>query len=242
MKNLKLSTLSVAALTLGLVASTASAQNAFTNTTDFLGSKFPTYQSGNQMVSVTPSIGTLGYGLEASYKLRSDLSVRGAYRTMGYDTDFEIEGEDFAVGLDATTAGIMFDHHPFGSAFRISGGILNNRSEANLNGSYNGSFTFNGNTYTDPNPTVVTGRVSFPSVAPAVTFGWDKKIGDNFAMSAEFGAMYIGRGSIDLTATGGAANQPSFQNELENERARLEDQLQDYRFYPIMQFGASLVF
>lgn len=200
------------------------------------------FQSPDQKFSINPTVGTLGTGLEASYRFAEKAALRGAYRQFSYDGDYEIEGEDFNVDLDLNTTGLMFDFYPTGESLRFTAGLLHNRSEASISGSYNGSFDFNGTTFTAPDATNLNGTVTYPDVAPVLSVGWNKHIGKNFALTAELGAMFMGGGDLSLSASGGVSGDPTFQAELEAERASLQDDISKIKVYPVIQVGAAFRF
>ncbi len=242
MKKIKQSVFATAAI---LVASSASAEMVDGDSPSLMeafASGMPVYEGPDERFAITPSVGTLGAGLEASYWVTEKVNVRGGFHQFDYDTDFDIEGEDFDAELALESFGMMVDYHPWGGAFRISGGILKNNTSASLNGSYNGSFNFNGQSFSAATPTVVEGKVDFGSVAPVVSVGWNKKVTKNFSLMAELGAMYTGAGDLSISSTGGVSSDPTFQAELEAERAEIQDDLDSFKVYPVIQFGASLRF
>ncbi len=55
-------------------------------------------------------------------------------------------------------------------------------------------------------------------------------------MGLEAGVMFQGAAKLTMTSTGGTlSNDPDFRAELDNERAQAEDEVSDYKLWPVMQ-------
>jgi hypothetical protein len=55
--------------------------------------------------------------------------------------------------------------------------------------------------------------------------------------------MFTGSPQVDLTASGGTlANDPNFQTQLALEEQTLQDDINDYEIYPVVQAGLTFSF
>ncbi|MBO9428385.1 hypothetical protein [Sulfitobacter sp. R18_1] len=196
--------------------------------------------------SFTPNVSTLGYGFDVGYKFNQNLGVRGVYSTYDWDGTYDYEGTDFNIDADFNSYGAMVDFHPFGGGLTIGVGARRNQSSVAMDAAFNGTFNYNGTTYTHPDETVVNGEVTFPKWAPVVSVGYHGNIGDHVSFNFDLGAMHQGAASIMMAASGGVADDPStsasFRNEMEEQRQNLEDELSEFKVYPIAKVGLSIRF
>jgi hypothetical protein len=90
----------------------------------------------------------------------------------------------------------------------------------------------------------LSGKVDFDDIAPYVGIGWDTTFGkDNcFGLVFELGVLYQGSPDVNLVSSGPIASDPTFQAELAKETAALQDDLDEYKFYPVVAVGLSYRF
>jgi hypothetical protein len=56
-------------------------------------------------------------------------------------------------------------------------------------------------------------------------------------MSVDFGVLWQGEPIVELASDGALAGDPSFQAALEAERRELEDEMSDFKAWPVLQVG-----
>jgi hypothetical protein len=80
--------------------------------------------------------------------------------------------------------------------------------------------------------------------APFVGLGWDttfESTGLGFKFVA--GAMFTGTPQVNLVSTGGSLSSDSnFQAQLAVEEQNLQDDVNDYEVYPVVQLGVTYSF
>lgn len=89
------------------------------------------------------------------------------------------------------------------------------------------------------------GDVSFDDVAPFIGLGFDTTFeGDgHWGFSILAGAAVFGSGDVTLEAIGGTlSNDPTLQAELLNEVEEIEQEIEDYELWPVVQVGLSYRF
>lgn len=188
---------------------------------------------------------TLGAGAEGIVGLLPSLNLRAGANALSVDFDISTSDIDYDVDADLLSFPVMLDWHPFiKSGFRISAGAMINKNEGNLEGSSKSSYTINGTTYSAADLGTLNGKVDFNEVAPYVGIGWGNAFGKNksWSFSCDFGIMFQGEANIDLTASGDIASDPDFQADLAREKKELEDELEDYKYYPVIALGITYKF
>ena len=81
--------------------------------------------------------------------------------------------------------------------------------------------------------------------APFVGLGWDTHIRGQRGIGFKFiaGAMFTGSPQVNLTSTGGTlSNDANFQTQLAVEEQNLQDDINDYEIYPVVQSGLTFAF
>ena len=82
---------------------------------------------------------------------------------------------------------------------------------------------------------------SFDSTAPYLGVGYDFEIFGKVALNLDFGVLWQGEPTVSLEATG-LANAPadvqaSLTTELEAERLQLEEEMNDFKAWPVVSLG-----
>jgi len=188
---------------------------------------------------------TLGVGAEGTVGLLRGLNLRAGANVLWFDYEVNTSDIDYDLDVDLLSFPILLDWHPFKkSAFRISAGMLINQNEADAEASSQAIYTIGGTDYTAAEVGTLSGHVDFNEVAPYVGIGWGNAVGKNknWSFSCDFGVVYQGAANIDLTASGPIASDPTFQANLAQERKELEDELDDYKYYPVISLGVTYKF
>lgn len=188
---------------------------------------------------------TLGAGAEGTVGLLQGLNLRGGVNALSFDFDAETSDVDYDVDADLLSFPIVLDWHPFkGSGFRITGGILINQNEGDAEATTEATYTIGDTVYTAAQLGSLSGKVDFNEVAPYVGIGWGNAVGKDkrWSFSCDFGVVFQGEANIDLAASGPIASDPTFQAELAKEKKALEDELDDYKYYPVISLGVTYKF
>jgi hypothetical protein len=183
--------------------------------------------------------GTLGAGLEGRWSPIPWLDVRvGANRY-----DFDDEGSQAGINYDAVfsldtyyaTANLRIPLSPF----RFTVGAFANNNElqlvsTNISGA---DFDIGGTTFTASDVGTLTSTTSFDETSPYVGVGYDFEIFGKVGLNFDLGVLWQGEPSVTLQADGIATSLPAFQAALEAERLQLEDDVNDYKAWPVLSLG-----
>lgn len=186
--------------------------------------------------------GTLGLGVEASWRPIPWFDVRAGMNRFDYDDS----GSQAGVNYDATltldtlfaTANFRFPLSPF----RLSAGGYSNGNEVQLVSQDMGSYDIGGFTYDSTEVGTLTSTAVFDDVAPYVGAGFDFTIADRLGLALDFGVLWQGEPVVTLVSDGTLATDPGilgdqFRAALESERQELEEEAEVLKAYPVVTLG-----
>lgn len=194
--------------------------------------------------STNIKVGTLGVGVEGEYSFNEYLGARvGAnYFKYSYDSTKDNINYDFKLGLKTVAA--LVDLHPFKGSFRVSTGAFYNGSNLDATAISSATYDIGGHTYTGAELGTLTGTADFKKIAPYLGLGWDTSFGkkSGFGFVFDVGAVFQGSLTAKLSANGPIASDPTFQQDLAIEEAKLQDDLDKFKVYPLVSLGVSYRF
>ena len=183
--------------------------------------------------------GTLGLGVEGRWNPVPLIDFRVGANAFDYDTDGDYAGIDYDATLELdsyyVTGNINFPLSPL----RLTGGVFANNNEFAMTSQDTGGQDIEIGGIPLP-PSVVgtlTGRTYFEDYAPYVGVGFDFEPFDKFGLNLDIGVLWQGEPNVQLTADGTGAGDPLFEAALELERQDLEDDLSDYKAYPVVSLA-----
>ena len=183
--------------------------------------------------------GTLGFGVEGTWRPVPFFDLRAGGNTFTYETDDSFSGVEYDADLDLqtyfATANFRFPTTPF----RVSAGLYSNGNQVALTSRDSATYEIGDMTYTAGDVGTLTGALDFDDTAPYVGFGADFRIADRFGLNLDLGVLWQGSGHVAVAASGPIAGDPTFMADLEIERMQLEEDLKDYKAYPVASLGFS---
>jgi hypothetical protein len=186
--------------------------------------------------------GTLGIGPEAAFRGRH-FGVRGNATFLSVSRGFDSDDIDYDGKIKLRSAGIMLDVFPTGSGFRLSAGARTNGNRARVVATPTAPTEVGGTVYTPTQIGTLTGRADTKNFAPALTVGYAGGLRSGFVFGVEAGALFQGKVRIrEFTSSSNFASNPAFRASLEAERRDLQDDVDDYKVYPILQFSIGYRF
>lgn len=206
-------------------------------------------------IGVSAQFGTTGVGAQLHTPLAPHFSGRLGANVFSYDYSSTTANTNYDAEVRLRTIDALVDWHPMAGSFRVTSGLIFNNNKVNLNGrpSGSGSFTFNGVTYRVSDIGNVEGDIRFRRVAPYLGIGWGtagtgEKPGWSF--TSDVGIMFQGKPRANLRSSGcdfgqgpaGNSICSQLSNDLRDENARLEDEIDQYRYYPVLRLGANYRF
>jgi hypothetical protein len=92
--------------------------------------------------------------------------------------------------------------------------------------------------YTPAQIGTLNGLIRFDDGSSFAGLGWDwSREKSKFGMSFDLGVISQGSPVVELQATGTAANNPAFQNDIAAEELEIEEDLEDLDLVPYMTLG-----
>jgi len=186
--------------------------------------------------------GTLGFGGELMLNVLPQLNGRFGATFFPLSVDGSIGGVNYDFDLKVLTFPLTADWYPFKNGFHLSGGIIINETNMDLDTRSTASLNIGGTTYSADQLGSVHGDMRFNRVAPYVGLGWGNAFGKEkrWGILSDLGVAFLGKPKVALSATGPIASDATFMGNLAQEQQDIEDDLSILRFYPV--FSASLYF
>ena len=176
--------------------------------------------------------GTTGLGADVAWSIAPTLSARLGYSggKFGYDVETDQVNYDGDVKLSNLNA--LIDFAPLGPLFRISGGFIFNDNKVDVRSTNLPGGSLSGSIKPDR------------SAAPYLGIGYGRVAGAGVNFYADLGIMFQGSPQVSLAAnctTPGLACT-DLQNRVAAERARLQDEVDRFKYYPVLNIGLTIGF
>ncbi len=200
--------------------------------------------------AVTADLGTTGAGLHLVVPMESNLNGRFGANYFKHDFDKRSGLVDYKLDGKLATFDVLFDWYVVpDSSFRLTGGLVYNGTRFKATGvpGANGSFTFNGNTYSTTDIGVLKGDVSFRRAAPYIGIGWGNALNPNkrWNFNADIGAFHQGKAKVNLIPLGCTTSNAvcgKLASDVAAEELRLSEDASDFKFYPVLRASISYNF
>jgi hypothetical protein len=200
-------------------------------------------------VAVGVRAGTAGLGPEVAFALNPYLDARIPVGLYNYDSKFDKTGVHYDAKLELRNALLLLDWHPFGSGFRLSagGGWNDNRLKVSapiseLVRRYRPDIA----PQIPASAGTIHGEAAGSSFAPYFGLGAGHPFaGGRWGVSFDLGVIYQGKPKVDLTTDLNvgvpipASARAILDAAAADEERRLEKELADYRYYPVVALGVS---
>ncbi len=196
-------------------------------------------------LGVGAKISTLGGGVEIAGTITDSLNLRLGLQGFSYDFDDTYSDIDYNADVDFFSGLLLADWFPFNNNFRLSAGVAVNNNELTVTGEpRNGTYNIGGVTYPSALVGALTGTIDFNTVAPYAGIGYGGAFSDtgNWSFSFDLGVLFQGSPNVSYSAAGPLAGNAIFQANLEQERKELEDDLDEYEYYPVLSLGVTYKF
>ena len=176
--------------------------------------------------------GTTGLGADVAWSIAPTLSARLGYSALKWNhdvtTNIRYDGK-----LKLSNVNALLDFSPLGP-FRLTGGFIFNDNKYDVqSGNIGGAGTLSG--------TVKSGK----SAAPYLGIGYGNVSGMGVNFYADLGIMFQGSPRASLNAnctTPGSGGCTTLQNLAASERARVEDELKRFKYFPVLNIGLTVGF
>jgi hypothetical protein len=189
-------------------------------------------------------VGSLGIGAELTKSLTDKVNVRvgGNFFNYSYEGTEDDIDYDFKLKLKNFTG--LIDLHPSGGAFRLSGGLVSNSNVLDATGTTTGNYSIGNGTYSPSQVGTLAAKVDFKKAAPYAGIGFGNAGSDGTGVGFVFdlGVVFSGAPKVALNANGSASSSSSFQSDLRREEASLQEDLNVFKYYPVLAIGISFKF
>jgi hypothetical protein len=242
----------------------ADAAGGINGGTASLGESDPPAKRPGQVSSSKIGIGvkfsTLGVGIEAATPVASKLNLRGGFNFFRYNRGITNDGIHYDGHLHFQSREAHLDWFPFGG-FHISPGLLfynGNALAANASVPGGQTFTVGGTTYeSDPSdPVTGTGTLDFVKVSPSIMVGIGNLVprnGRHYSFLFEIGGAYQGSARVVLSFSGSVCDptgvicrpvqsDPTVQANIQSQQQKIRNDINPYRFFPVVSFGIGFNF
>ncbi|MGE0553314.1 MAG: hypothetical protein AB7R55_07775 [Gemmatimonadales bacterium] len=197
-------------------------------------------------VAVGVSISTLGIAPELSLHLSRWFGLRSGFHYLSATFDDEVEDVSYEFRPKWRNLTALADVHPFGNAFRLSGGLVLWNTEAEADGLLTGPVEIGNSTYQPSEVGALLGTADYSrSIAPMFGLGFAGR--GRFAVTFDLGVVVTGRPdvslSVDSPLTGAAL--AALEADVAAEEAEIRQDIADEslaRFYPVISLGFKLRF
>jgi len=211
-------------------------------------------------IGIGVKISTLGAGIEVATPLAGKFNLRGGFNMFRYNRPITDNGIHYDGQLQFQSAEAHLDWFVF-SGFHISPGILfYNGNQLTATASVPGGQTFSagGTAYESDAaaPVTGTGKLDFVKVSPSIMLGIGNLIprnGRHYSFLFEVGGAYQGSARVALNLAGNVcdttgafcravSSDPTVQANIQSQQVKIQNDINPYRFFPVLSVGVGFNF
>ncbi len=200
--------------------------------------------AGAGSLAVSAKGSTLGFGMELTRPLTPAFNLRAGFNKFSYSLTQTIDQVDYAATLDLQSFSLLGDWHPFHGGLRLTGGVLVNGNElrGTATPSANVNFTIGDTDYSSKDITA-NATISFNKLSPYLGIGYDRvsRHGRGLGLTADVGVVFQGSPKVDFAVTGPDALSV-LTTDIQAEVDQIEQDISDYKVYPVVAFGVIYQF
>lgn len=188
-------------------------------------------------------LGTLGGQITFSNTMSNEFALRLQLNTFKYSYEFRESGVTYEGDLKLASAGVLGDWHPWQNDFRFTFGAYYNGNQLDADAkAENGMIRINGVSYDVSTIGGLEADLEPEDFSPYLGLGFGGSIGSSrFLYSFDLGVLYQGKPKIDLETTK-TVNNATLAANLEVQRKKLEDELNGFRWYPVVGLAVHYLF
>ena len=207
-------------------------------------------------IGVTAKFGTLGFGLDVTKNITSDINLRANINkgSLNLDaTDSEVI-EDGSFELES--AGILVDYYPFKNGFRFSSGLYYGNNQVDVSSIEEENNILIGSHHYDLTKDTKTHvSIDMSGVAPYVGLGWGNTIlsSSKWSFNVDVGVLYQGSVKTSFNMSGTAIEHNSgetinlstnqqFLKDARDEKLSIKQDTEGLEWYPVVSIGVAYRF
>ena len=177
--------------------------------------------------------GTNGVGGEVGVRILPTFVVRGVVQGYDYGYDQTIDDIAYDGTMKLGSYGLQADFRPPVVPFYLTAGIFANDNEFDLVATPATNVVIGNTTYTPAQVGTLNTKATFDDIAYFVGAGLKLELGP-IETALEAGVYYQGDPQVVYTSTGLVASNPTFQADLALETAKIVDELDAARYWPMV--------
>ncbi len=185
--------------------------------------------------------GTLGLGIEATWRPVPYLDLRAGLNKFDYDSSGAQAGIDYNSDLKLDSLYVTANFRVPLQPLRFTVGVFSNGNELVM--ASQGAITnIGGVTYLPSEIGTLRSTSSFESTATYLGIAFDFRAFNKVGINLDLGVLWQDSPIVTMTADGTLAGDPAFDAALEMERLELESDLEDFEVYPVISLGFAVNF
>ncbi len=177
--------------------------------------------------------GTNGIGGEVGVRVLPTIVIRGVVQGYDYGYDQTIDDIAYDGTLKLGSYGLQADFRPPVVPFYLTAGIFANDNQFDLVATPASNVVIGNTTYTPSQVGTLNTKATFDDIAYFLGAGVKLELGP-IETALEAGVYYQGDPNVVYTSTGLLASNPSFQTDLALETAKIVDELDAARYWPMV--------
>ena len=171
---------------------------------------------------------TLGIGPEVSLHLSPRLGLRAGYHYLSLNFEETVDEVSYDISPDWRNLTALVDLHPFGNAFRLTGGLVLWNTSVKGEAVLTGPVTIGDVVYQPAQVGSLTGTADYSrTIAPLVGLGVAGR--GRFAVMFDLGIVMTGHPKVDLTVNSPltGAERAQLDAEVQKEEASAQGEIDD---------------
>lgn len=189
-----------------------------------------------------PTAGTLGVGVEGSWRPGPYLGLRLDASALPFDYNRTISGIPYKFSADLRSGGPVLDFYPFGGGFRLWGGVRVNGNKADVTSTPSSSIRVGSNTYTPAEVGTLSGKIEYNHIAPTAGIGYAGRVARWLELGIDAGVLYQGKPRVSLAASGSLASSPTLQADIDQARRSIQSKIKASEWWPVLMVSALFHF
>ena len=185
--------------------------------------------------------GTLGLGLEATWRPIPYLDLRAGLNKFDYDISGSQAGINYQSDLKLDSMYVTANFRVPLNPLRFTVGVFSNSNELSMV-SQGAISNVGGATYLPSEIGTLRSTTSFESTAPYLGIGFDFRAFNKVGINLDSGFLWQDSPIVTLTSDGTLSGDPTFDAALEMERQDLENALEEFKVYPVISLGFAVNF
>ncbi|MEM8934995.1 MAG: hypothetical protein AAGC77_01145 [Pseudomonadota bacterium] len=198
-----------------------------------------------QNVALGVQAGTLGVGADVQVRAYGPLVLRAGGHFLDFNIKAKYDGIRYDADFNLSNAYLTADVHPLNTGLFVSAGAIIGLDNIGLTATPANPLQVGDVVFNPADLGTVRGDVQANDVAPFLGVGFDDALTGIMPLSFSImvGAAFTGEPDVALTAVDGLLEgDPMLEAELAREQANLQEDIDDYRIYPIARIGVAASF